>query len=501
MNPMRIPPIALLILGCALSGRLFGAIEPSRPNIVYILADDLGYGDVKCLNSRGRIATPHLDRLAASGMTFTDAHGSSSVCTPTRYNLLTGRYNWRSHLQSGVLGGFSPPLIDRERLTVAALLKQQGYATVCIGKWHLGLTMPEKTDLNRPILNDPTTRGFDEFFGISASLDMPPYAFIHNDRFTDPLNTEKELFKNRRGPAATDFEAVDVLPTLTRKAVEYIREKASAKSPFFLYLALTAPHTPIAPSKEWQGKSGIGDYGDFVMETDGAVGEVLAAVDRAGAGGNTLVIVTSDNGCAPAAGIEQMEKQGHFPSAQFRGYKADIWDGGHRIPFFVRWPGKVQPGTKSDALICLGDLMATCADILGVKLPDNAGEDSVSILPALRGDPGKALRDSIVHHSVNGRFAIRQGRWKLEMCPGSGGWGKPVDAAAAKQGLPGVQLYDLSNDIGETRNVQADHPEVVARLTKLLDQQIADGRSTPGAKQTNDARIVVTKAIAGSSSE
>ena len=440
-----------------------------------------------------------MDRLAASGMIFTDAHASSSVCTPSRYSILTGRYNWRSRLQSGVFGGFSGPLIDRQRLTVPALLKKNGYATACIGKWHLGMAMPDKKDLNRQILESPTTRGFDEFFGISASLDMPPYAFIHNDHFTAAVDAEKELYKGRRGPAAADFNAVDVLPKLMSKAVEYIRHEAAEKKTFFLYLALTSPHTPIVPSKEWQGKSGIGDYGDFVMETDWAVGEVLTALDRAGITSNTLVMVASDNGCAPAAEVSDLEKKGHFPSAQFRGYKSDIWDGGHRIPFLVRWPSRIKPESKSDALVCLDDLMATSADILGVKLPDNAGEDSVSFLSALLGNSSQSSREAIVHHSIDGCFAIRQGHWKLEFCPGSGGWGKPTDAAAKKEGQPSVQLYDLGNDVGETKNVQADHPDVVARLTKLLEQQITDGRSTPGAKQTNDAEIVMIKSNTASS--
>lgn len=476
---------------------LFSCLAPTThaatpPNIVYILADDLGYGDVKCLNPNGKIATPHMDHIAASGMTFTDAHSSASVCTPSRYSILTGRYNWRSKRQEGVMGGFGQPLIAPDRLTVPALLKQHGYTTACIGKWHLGMSVQEKSDFSQPIANNPTTRGFDEFFGITASLDMPPYAFIHNDRFTAPVDTEKELYKGRRGPAAAEFEAVDVLPTLTRKAVEFIKDKAAAKKPFFLYLPLTSPHTPLAPTKEWQGKSGLGDYGDFVMQTDASIGEVIAALDLSGAASNTLVIITSDNGCAPAAGVAELEKQGHFASAQFRGYKSDIWDGGHHEPFFVRWPSVVKPGSTSSALICLSDLMATCADILDVKLPDNAGEDSVSLLPTLR-DSTKPVREVIVHHSNPGRFAIRQGNWKLDLCPGSGGWGKPGDAAATKQGLPEVQLYDLSTDIGETKNLQAEHPDIVARLKKLLDQQIADGRSTPGAKQTNDAKIVVMK--------
>ncbi len=314
---MRIRFIALLILAGLPPDRAPAASQAPPPNIVYILADDLGYGDVKCLNPRGKIATPNLDRLAASGMTFTDAHSSSSVCTPTRYSILTGRYNWRSRLQSGELGGFSKPLIDRERLTVPALLKQHGYATACIGKWHLGMTLPEKENLNQQILDDPTTRGFDEFFGISASLDMPPYAFIHNHRFTAPVDTEKELYRNRRGPAQTDFEAVDVLPALTRKSVDYIREQAVAKKPFFLYLALTAPHTPIAPSKEWQGKSGLGDYGDFVMEVDWTVGEVLAALERAAIASNTLSLSPATMGVRRLPASRPWRSRGIFPAPNF----------------------------------------------------------------------------------------------------------------------------------------------------------------------------------------
>jgi arylsulfatase A-like enzyme len=286
-------------------------------------------------------------------------------------------------------------------------------------------------------------------------------------------------------------EPVDMLPLLAAKAAEHIRERAKAGQPFFLYLPLNSPHTPIVPSKDWQGKSGLGDYADFVMETDWAVGEVLAALDAVGIAENTLVIFTSDNGCSPAAGTPQLEKQGHYASGPHRGYKADIWDGGHRVPFFVRWPAKVKAGSTSTQPVCHVDLMATCAELLGVKLAANAGEDSVSLLPALSGATDTTR--AIVHHSINGRFAIREGRWKLCLCPGSGGWGKPGDADAAKAGLPDTQLYDLSTDLGETKNLSAEHPEVVARLTQQLQALIAAGRSTPGEKQTNDAKIVVFK--------
>jgi len=468
-----------------------GAADHSKPNIVYILADDLGYGDVRCLNpERGKIATPHLDRLASQGMIFTDAHSSSSVCTPTRYGILTGRYNWRTRLQSSVLDGYSEPLIAADRLTVPALLKQHGYNTACIGKWHLGMELPEG-EPSPKITDGPTTRGFDRYFGISASLDMPPFAFIENDRFTESLTTTKKW--QRTGPAAASFEAVDVLPALARKAVEFIGNQAKTGKPFFLYMPLTSPHTPIVPSKEWQGKSSLGKYGDFVMETDWAVGEVLAALDQAGVADKTLVVFTSDNGCSKAAGIPALQAKGHYPSADMRGSKADIFDGGHRLPFLVRWPGKVKAGSTSAQIICHTDLMATCADMLGAKLPNNAGEDSVSILPALLGTDQAPLHEAVVHHSINGSFAIRQGKWKLELCADSGGWSPPTPGSEAAKGLPDNQLYDLSADIAESKNLQAEHPEVVARLTKLLEQLIANGRSTPGPKQANDATIEIRK--------
>ena len=465
--------------------------ENANPNIVYILADDLGYGDVQCLNpTRGKIKTPCLDKLAAQGMTFTDAHSGSSVCTPTRYGLLTGRYAWRSRLQAGVLSDYDAPLIADNRLTVPGLLKQNGYHTAIIGKWHLGYTIQDSVQKGRKgkakvagkgdgapmdaiTLDGPVTRGFDEFFGFHHARMMK--SVFTNDRVTQII------------------EPVDMLPALVKRSTDYISDRSKLSQPFFLYLPLNSPHTPIVPSKEWKGKSGLGEYADFVMETDWAVGEVLAALDKAGVVENTLVIFTSDNGCSPAANVDKLEAQGHFASAQFRGYKADIWDGGHRVPFFVRWPIKVKPGSQSAELICHTDLMATCAEILAAKLPDNAGEDSLSILPALLGKGTSTDREAVVHHSIAGRFAIRQGQWKLEFCPGSGGWGKPGDTEAKQQGLPDLQLYDLSADKGETENVSSQQPEIVERLTQLLLKTIANGRSTPGSKQTNDAFILVDK--------
>ncbi len=466
-----------------------------RPNVVYILCDDLGYGDVQCLNpKRGKIPTPNVDRLASQGMIFRDGHSSSAVCTPSRYSLLSGRYNWRTHLQHGVLFGMSEPLIAKDRMTVASMLKANGYSTACVGKWHLGLKFGENK-LSDPILDGPLQHGFDEYFGISASLDMPPFAYIEGNQFTEPLTVTKKWV--REGPAAPSFEAIDVLPTLTKRAQKFIaahkKEPGKESKPFFLYLPLNSPHGPIVPNKAFKGKSGLGEYADFVMETDWAVGEVMKAVEEAGAADSTIFVFTSDNGCSPIAKPEELEARGHYPSAEFRGYKADIWDGGHRVPYIVRWPSVIKGGSVSDQTVGQLDLFATMCDILGVPKPDNAAEDSVSLLPVFRGVATGPVREAEVHHSIGGHFAIRQGPWKLELCSGSGGWAHPTEKEAHAQNLPAIQLYNLDTDIGEKDNVYAEHPEIVERLTKLLEKYIADGRSTPGKKQKNDVEIDLLK--------
>ncbi len=490
--------VALTILCLPATRVMSAAAEPPRPNIIYILADDLGYGDVQALNpARGKIKTPYLDRLAAQGMTFTDAHSGSSVCTPTRYGLLTGRYAWRTRLQKGVLDGSDdPPLIAADRLTVPALLKQHGYATAAIGKWHLGFTSERPAsaapsteatkkkskmgDAGLPvgsrIIGGPITRGFDYFWGCSNARTMS--GLIENDRVIESL------------------PPLQMLPRLERQAVNYVAEHAAAAKsgkPFFLYVPLTSPHTPILPAPEWQGRSGLGAYGDFVMQTDAVVGNILAALAAHGLAENTLVIFTADNGCSPQAGTPALEKQGHFASAPFRGYKADIWEGGHRVPFLARWPGKIKPASTSTQLICHVDLLATCSDLLGAKLPPNAGEDSVSLLPALLGIDRAPLREAVVHHSIHGMFSLREGPWKLALCPGSGGWAAPLDAAARQAGLPEIQLYDLAADPAESKNIHVENPAVVARLRALLTRYIAEGRSTPGPRQTNDAPIDLLK--------
>lgn len=485
MLKVFLPAVILSVAACTTTARAAEA----HPNILVILADDLGVGDVQALNpERGKIKTPHLDRLAAAGMTFTDAHSGSSVCTPTRYGLLTGRYAWRTRLQSGVLdGGNDEPLIAADRLTLPGLVRQHGYSTGCIGKWHLGFQSETPTQkasnklggaglpVGARIIGGPTTRGFDYYWGCSNARKMS--SLIENERVIEKI------------------EPITMLSRLAERTVAYVGEKAAeakAGRPFFLYVPLTSPHTPILPTDEWRGKSGLGDYGDFVMQTDAAVGEILAALDRHDLANNTLVILTSDNGCSPAAGTAKLEVAGHFASGPSRGYKADVWEGGHRVPFIARWPGVVKPASKSKQTICLSDLTATCSELLGVKLPDNAAEDSVSFLSLLRGED-RPVRESVVHHSVYGCFAIREGDWKLAFCSGSGGWGRPKDDEAVKQNLPDVQLYNLADDPGEQTNLQAKHPEVVARLTAQMQQIIAAGRSTPGAKQPNDVEIVLFK--------
>lgn len=510
---MRILPLLVFALWTA------AAIGADKPNIVFILADDLGIGDVKCLNSQGKISTPHMDKLAAGGMKFTDAHTPSAVCTPTRYSVLTGRYNWRTALQKGVLGGLSPRLIEDGRLTVAQMLKEKGYATACIGKWHLGMDWArpegkiveklniEKPDQNwnvdyqAPIKNGPNAVGFDYYFGIAASLDMVPYTYIENDRVTAaptkdvafPMITDRENGgMTRKGPGAEGFEALDVLPRLEQKTSEWIAKSAKAGNPFFLYLPLNAPHTPINPTKEWQGKSGLNAYGDFVMQVDATVGKVMEALDAAGVAKDTLVILTSDNGCSPQAKYDELEAKGHDPSAGFRGHKADIFEGGHRVPFIARWPAKVRAGSESADIICLVDFMATVAEIVGHPLPAEAAEDSMSFLPILTGSDGPK-RTTLVSHSINGSFAIRDGKWKLALCPGSGGWSDPRPGTPQEKDLPEDQLYDLAADRGERKNSAAENPEIVRRLAALLDRYVAEGRSTPGAQQKNAVAIEVRK--------
>ncbi|MCD6395569.1 MAG: arylsulfatase, partial [Planctomycetes bacterium] len=431
-----------------------------------------------------------------------------AVCTPTRYGILTGRYSFRSRLKSGVLLGYSKPLIGNDRMTVASFLKQQEYNTGCIGKWHLGLDWPVKdkakkangtnVDFAGRIAHGPIDLGFDYFFGISASLDMDPYVYIENDRPTavpdriTPASPSPAFW--RKGPIGSDFDFEGVLPKLTEKATEYIDAQAKEGNPFFLYFPMPAPHTPIVPTAEFQGKSGMNPYADFVMQTDDTVGRVMDALERNNLTENTLVIFTSDNGCSPQANFDELAKFGHDPSYVFRGYKADIYEGGHHIPFIAAWPSRIKPNTTSDQTICLTDLFATAADILDVPVAEAAAVDSVSILGALTGKATGAIREATVHHSINGSFSIRQGKWKLVLCAGSGGWSAPRPGKEAKDAPP-MQLFDITKDISERKNLYYENPQVVKQLTTQLKSYIDKGRSTPGARQQNAGKTNILKGI------
>ena len=471
--------------------------KQKHPNIIFILADDMGYGDVSYMDPNSKIKTKNLDRMASEGVVFTDAHSSSSVSTPTRYGILTGRYNWRSTMKQSVLNGYSKALIAPGRETLASMLKKQGYATAGIGKWHLGWDWNnidagiDSVDFSKPVANGPTTRGFDYYYGFCGSLDMSPYVYIENDMPTslpDRVTENKGKYSWwRKGPTGADFVHEEVLPNLIDRACSYVKEKASSEQPYFLYLPLPAPHTPILPVEEFRGKSGLGEYGDFVLMVDAMVGRVLQAVKESGEDENTIVVFTTDNGCSPAAGIPELIAQGHYPNSIYRGHKADLFDGGHRVPCIMRWPGGAKPH-RVDQTVCLTDFYATFAALNGYTLDDTEGEDSYNLLPAIASETGVApIREATVHHSIAGQFTIRRGEWKLLLSPSSGGWSapKPNDSTALAS-LPPVQLYNMKTDPSEQKNVEAQHPEKVAELRSLLVKYVEEGRSTPGKPQKND---------------
>jgi arylsulfatase A len=486
---------ALALPGCV-TGVREGVSERSKlPSVVFIMADDMGYGDVGCYNPQSKIRTRHMDALASQGMRFTDAHSPSAVCTPTRYGVLTGRYCWRTRLKRGVLGGFSEPLISKERMTVAELLKEHGYRTACIGKWHLGVGWQSKdggqitetkhadrVDFRKPLTDGPNDHGFDySFITAACSTVDSPYVFIENGRCTaEPTATMERKdsvarFGSRPGPMVPGWSNEDVDPTYVKKTKEFLNrhQQRHKDKPFFIYLPLSAPHAPWLPPDFVKGRSGEGPRGDLVALVDWCVGQVVDALDRMGLRDNTLVIVTSDNG--PRIGAS-----GHKSAGSWRGYKSHVWEGGHRIPFVARWPGKIAPGTVNDRLICLTDLMASCAAIVGTKLPDNAGQDSFNILPALLGEKAEGpIRAQLVSHSSKGVFAVRQDQWKLILeTKGSGGWVDPRDRGPIGRDKPG-QLYNLANDPYEENDLWDNHPEIVDRLRNLLERYKQQGYSRP----------------------
>lgn len=512
-NP--IATVFIILSLCVFSCTDEGHDQTESPNIIYVLADDLGYGDISAFNENGKIQTTNIDRIAQEGIKFTDAHTASAVCTPTRYSILTGRYNWRSKLKQGVLTGKSKALIPTSRTTVASMLQKNGYQTAFIGKWHLGwdwaLTSDtvggsgwnpgdfDNIDFSKPVTNTPNDLGFDYAYGHAGSLDMAPYVYVENGRATQlpdtiTVDTGKYTWW-REGPTSSDFIHEQVTPHFFEKAIDFIKSNSKEK-PFFLYLALPSPHTPILPLKEWRGKSNLNPYADFVLMIDDYMGRLLAALEEQGIAENTLLFFTSDNGCSPQADFRILEEKGHDPSYIFRGHKADIYEGGHRVPFVVRWPRQIGQGQVSDQLICTTDLMATCADIIGYKLLDNEGEDSYSMLPLFSAEKELFNRKDVIHHSIDGNFAIRQSDWKLILNSGSGGWSFPTKKDLVEiDTFPPIQLYNLKKDPAETINLQSDHPEVVNELTQLLINYIRDGRSTKGEKQANDPIEGVWKQI------
>lgn len=468
----------------------------NRPNIIFILADDMGYGDVQAINPKSKIPTPNLNRLAKEGMSFTDAHSPSAVCTPTRYATLTGRYCWRSRLKSGVQNGYGTPLIEKERPTVASHLKTVGYHTAVIGKWHLGLGFQKgdagKWDWSKPLSYSPVDVGFERSLVIPASLDFPPYIYIEGHKITGKPDRiqPKQGFPGflREGELGSDFSIVDCMDHLTKEVAAHIKTSARGKKPFFLYFPLTAPHKPVLPHPRFSGMSKLGPYGDFVMQVDWTVGEVLKAVDDAGITDNTLVIYSSDNASfmyresdkeKPHHLSDETEQRyydgDHTANGPWRGTKADIWEGGHRVPLFARWPKEIKAGSICKETVCLVDLFATASDLAKAKLPKptEAAPDSFSWVPLFKGKPGQFRRAPVINHSSGGMFAIRVGQWKLVLGNGSGGRQQPK----GRRFQPPWQLFDLKNDPGETANLVSQEPERVQQMEASLFQMLANDKS------------------------
>lgn len=493
--------LGLLVQGCSFSDGI-GAPEihqvadskpNATPNIVIIFADDMGIGDLGVYNENGKIPTPNMDEIANNGIRFTDAHTASAVCTPSRYGLLTGRYAWRTHLKNGVLHGTSPALIEEGRTTIQSMLQQQGYATAGIGKWHLGLGNSSKTDYSKPLSPGPISSGFDYYFGIPASLDMAPYLYFENETIVQAATGTIKKGKHARngggglwraGAIAPDFKHMEVLPTLATKAESYIAERGKKpEQPFFLYMPLPSPHTPWIPTPEFRGTSKAGIYGDFVYQTDHVVGRVLTALKQNGLAENTLIIVTSDNGSHWRE--SEITKYDHLANGNFRGMKADIFEGGHRVPFVASWPKNIPPGSISNENLSLVDLLATFAALTGAELPENAGEDSYNQLSSFLGhNNDEPIREATVYHSLRGMFAIQQGPWKFIDGQTSGGFAAPKEKKAIenkKSKVPAGQLYNLAADPSESNNLYEQHPDKVAELKALLTRYQEQGHSQPQA--------------------
>ena len=471
----------VLLAGAPHSGLTAPSRDASRPNIVILLADGLGYGDLGCYGA-DQIKTPHLDRLAGEGMRFTDAHSPAGVCIPSRYGLLTGRYPFRNdaHPNRG-------PVIEPGRLTIASLLRDRGYATGMVGKWHLGFEGGIEFDYARPLRGGPIDRGFDSFFGIHASTDIPPYFFIRDNLVVMAPTAQIAAGSSagwspiqgafwRAGPIAPDLKLEEVMPRFTTEAVEWLERHARDESskPFFLYVAFTAPHTPWLPRDAFHG-SPVGPYGDFIGQVDDAAGQILAALSRTGASDNTLVIFSSDNG--PVWYPHDTQRLGHSATGPLRGMKGDAWEGGHRMPFIARWPGRTPAGAVSATPFSFVDLLATFAEINGVTLPRDSAEDSFSLLPVLLGQSPRP-RPPVISLTSRGTLSLREGNWKFIPALGSGGFSPPATERPTEGG-PAGQLYDLGADLAEQNNLWQAKPDVVTRLTAHLERSRAEGRTRP----------------------
>ncbi|GLR16512.1 arylsulfatase [Portibacter lacus] len=502
--------IMIWLTSCSETKQVTGT---EKPNIIVILADDLGYGDLGVYNDESKILTSHLDDLAKSGIRFTNAHSPSSVCTPTRYGILTGRFAWRTDLKKSVLWAWDKPLIEEDRETLPKMLKKRGYNTANIGKWHLGWRWKDKDgnyindtipignyglkgrndlyqfiDFSKTIDGGPMEAGFDYYFGDDVP-NFAPYVFIENNKIIADLDTLKPgSMYGGPGPMSSGWDLTKVMPTITKKSVEYIEDQAQEENPFFLYFALTAPHTPIAPTKDFIGKSKAGLYGDFVTEVDWTVGQIIDALNRTGQLDNTIVVFTSDNG-SPQRDGEKMggktgsvKKYGHDPSRPFKGMKADIWEGGHRVPCIVSWPSKISSGQVSSQLFGLNDLMATFTALTESSDKSSQYEDSQDFSDVWLNKETSPVRQNLVHHSIQGMFAISEGPWKYIEGKGSGGWsGNPDEKSGFT--LPEGQLYNLETDIAEQNNIYDQHPEIVEKLSATLKMYRKQGYSNPNMKK------------------
>ncbi len=493
----------------------------------------MGYGDASCLNENSKIITKHIDSLAKNGIGFTDAHSSSALCTPSRYSLLTGKYNWRTEKQKGICGIFEKPMIKDSVLTIADLLRDNGYNTAHIGKWHLGMTWGFEADsdyfyarksgrefeeandelkqkwkksFSKPIIDGPNEHGFEYTFGIDVP-NWPPYVYIENHNVVQtPTKWMShsyldEVIANAGGPMSEDYIFDEILENITSRAEEYIEEKSNDEKPFFMYFASTTPHTPLTPHKDFVGKSGLNSaYADLVLETDASLGRLISKLKECGIEEDTLIIFASDNGCAPYVGIDKLENQGHFPSYVFRGFKADAWDGGHRIPFLMQWKNGFKNPKTIDNVVCLTDVFSTIANVANCEYEENIAQDSFNLLPLIESNTSEYEREYCIHHSGSGRFAIRNKKWKLILCPLSGGywvadWKETIlnEKMAKDVNLPPFQLYDMENDKEEKVNLIEKHPKIAKELLLVLIKSVEDGRTTKGNKLQNATEVDIFK--------